>query len=329
MAAGMRQFQEHSAETALHESEERLRAIFDVAPIPMLLVDKDAVVWRANGAAARLAGAKLASMIGSRGGEALNCVHHYEAPDGCGTGVPCAGCALRRAAMQTIETNAGASEVLLSMDIAADLGTPKQAHLLVTTAPVGTAGDCMALVYLQDVTEQKAREEALHRATRYDALTGLANRQFFVEQVTDAVERSRREEHFRFVVAVLDLDDFRHINSRFGQSAGDLMLAEIGRRLIESSESRRQRGECEYATCGRLGGDEMAILLGGVSDATLETRLAADLLPDLSRPMRHDGADVRISARVGVASGSSQAADADGLIGRAEAAVYGLGRAPA
>src|SRR5205807_2036861 len=85
-----------------------------------------------------------------------------------------------------------------------------------------------------DVSEQRATEEALRRGALHDALTDLPNRAYFLERVSHALARRRRDPHYRFAVLLLDCDGFKAVNDRLGHAAGDRLLREIAGRLQAS-----------------------------------------------------------------------------------------------
>jgi diguanylate cyclase (GGDEF)-like protein len=138
----------------------------------------------------------------------------------------------------------------------------------VLVSPVASHGGTVRgrLVVLRDVTDRKAGERALltararleaaneelARLAATDQLTGLANRRHFMEELERALRQaSRRGE--RLSLLLLDLDDFKGINDRFGHPAGDELLARVG----EVLDLERRAGDLS----GRLGGEEFAVLL--------------------------------------------------------------------
>tara|TARA_R110001583_G_scaffold47095_2_gene147520 strand:+ start:5379 stop:6287 length:909 start_codon:yes stop_codon:yes gene_type:complete len=114
-------------------------------------------------------------------------------------------------------------------------------------------------VYITDITQKKASERALKRMSEQlqklattDDLTGIHNRRYFYEKAEAEFNRSRRK-HQTFSVMVLDLDNFKHINDKFGHAAGDAVLKAFA---INVQPHLRN-----YDTFARIGGEEFAILL--------------------------------------------------------------------
>lgn len=95
------------------------------------------------------------------------------------------------------------------------------------------------------------RIEPLLRAAHTDGLTELANRSLFVRRFDEEWSRSSRNGD-PLALVILDVDQFKEINDRYGHQAGDIVLSEIGSILRESTR------RCDVV--GRIGGDEFAIL---------------------------------------------------------------------
>lgn len=110
------------------------------------------------------------------------------------------------------------------------------------------------LLIVSDQSEQKAKEEAIQNARRFDALTGLGTRQVLVEEIEAKLESDAREP---FTIAVLDLDGFRAFNESSGQSRGDSVLLRAAQHLLRCVRKNE--------LLVRLGGDEFAVLFQGNS----------------------------------------------------------------
>jgi diguanylate cyclase (GGDEF)-like protein len=99
-----------------------------------------------------------------------------------------------------------------------------------------------------------------------DALTGLPNRRLFLEDLTRAVSLARRRKD-PLILVYADVDRFKSINDRFGHAAGDEVLRVVADHLAGSLRGGRDR-------CYRIGGDEFAALVPGVSVRSLDALLA-------------------------------------------------------
>jgi len=140
--------------------------------------------------------------------------------------------------------------------------------------------------------ERKDSEEKLTHLAYYDQLTGLSNRRLFGERLSLALARAKRQQT-RVTILFLDLDRFKGINDSFGYQAGDELLKEVGRRLMESIR--------EFETSARLGGDEFAIILQDLEHQQEAMVVTQRLLDILAAPFQIDGQEVGVTASVGIA----------------------------
>lgn len=188
------------------------------------------------------------------------------------------------------------------------------------TARLLEANSRLAAAALQAQAAASTCEEALKevaRASELDGLTELPNRAVLLDRLVTAIAHAKRD-GTRLGLLFLDLDNFKEINDTLGHAAGDEALritAECLRRSVR-----------EVDTVSRHGGDEFLILLSEINhvgDATLvadKVIAALDASPLPGRPA------LRLSASVGISVYPDHAEDPDGLIGRADAAMYAAKR---
>jgi diguanylate cyclase (GGDEF)-like protein/PAS domain S-box-containing protein len=146
---------------------------------------------------------------------------------------------------------------------------------------------------MTDVTRRKCVEEQLLHDAFHDVLTGLPNRALFIDRLSQAAERAKRQDKCQFAVLFLDLDRFKTINDSLGHHAGDRLLVEVGRRL----EGCLRSGD----TVARLGGDEFTVLLESVGDTSDAVRMAERIQTRLAAACQLGGPELFVSASVGVA----------------------------
>lgn len=146
-----------------------------------------------------------------------------------------------------------------------------------------------------------------------DPLTGLPNRQWLLERAWSALEEAEGE-GVRSALVLIDLDRFRSVNDTLGHLAGDRLLLQIAERL----KLALPRG----AEAARLGGDEFAVLLPTADSTTSAQRVARHLVAELSSPLDLDGLTLVLEASAGVAVFPDHALDAEGLLRRADVAMY-------
>ena len=164
-----------------------------------------------------------------------------------------------------------------------------------------------------DVTERKRMESELERLALFDPLTGLPNRILFVDRLRQVLDRPRRLA--TTAVYFVDLDRFKRINDSLGHAAGDDVLCEIARRL--RSVLRPED------TIARFGGDEFTIMCESVGGVLEAVGVADRLQRPLRQPLRAGGAELRLSASIGVALAEpGDGVDGERLIGDADAAMY-------
>lgn len=150
--------------------------------------------------------------------------------------------------------------------------------------------------------------DALH-----DPLTRLPNRTLFNDRADQRARERRRDGHDAAVMLV-DLDRFKEVNDTLGHRSGDLLLAEVARRL-----SARLRNS---DTVARLGGDEFGILLPIVDGIDGATRVVESLRKSIAAPFVIDGVSLTIGASVGVAMMDEHGHGAETLLQRADRAMY-------
>src|SRR3954471_14982260 len=153
------------------------------------------------------------------------------------------------------------------------------------------------------------RLRASHRQAVTDDLTGLGNRRHLLNALEHAISHSGRE----VALLLIDLDGFKELNDTLGHSAGDEVLRQIGPRLEEALRP----GD----TLARLGGDEFAVVLNPGDEASASAA-GLRLRAALERSFAVGGIRVHIDASIGIALYPDHAQNANGLLQRADVAMY-------
>ena len=169
------------------------------------------------------------------------------------------------------------------------------------------------VVLMRDVTfEQCQRDGLVHRAY-HDELTGLANRYLFRDRFLQARAHVRRHGG-SFILALIDIDEFKSINDRFGHHGGDQVLKCFGARLAASIRAEN--------TVARIGGDEFVLLLDEAAEGAPERGLVARLREMIGRPMILGGRTLRVSCSVGISRYPTDGEDLERLLRIADSTLY-------
>jgi diguanylate cyclase (GGDEF)-like protein len=163
-----------------------------------------------------------------------------------------------------------------------------------------------AMVDAIEVRERRITHVALH-----DALTGLPNRKYFVEQLDQALQRRRPDA--RVLVAYIDLDDFKMVNDTLGHAAGDRLLCDVSAQL---------QAEFPEGLIARLSGDEFAAMIRDLPARADLAALAVRLQSCFARSVVLDGRKAEASASIGIAVAPDDGADGTELLKNADLALY-------
>lgn len=153
----------------------------------------------------------------------------------------------------------------------------------------------------------------LNYLAHHDHLTGLPNRAYFQDRITNSISWSRRHQR-PLVLMLLDMNDFKAVNDNFGHQAGDLLLTEVALRL----RSVLRETDC----VARLGGDEFALILGDVcmsADAEIVAKKIQNVMvPDFLL----NGQKVNTSVSIGISQYPEDGLDFESLVMSADRSMY-------
>ena len=158
----------------------------------------------------------------------------------------------------------------------------------------------------------EAAENLAQRNANTDPATGLGNRRELMRSLDEALMSGEGG-----VFLVLDLDHFKRVNDLHGHLAGDRVL----RRVAEVSRKAAPANAC----CARTGGDEFAILLPGIENQAAEA-VATKVLEALAAPVFIDGAQVQVTASIGLARIGCKS-DEETALRESDVALYAAKRA--
>ncbi len=147
---------------------------------------------------------------------------------------------------------------------------------------------------------------------RYDSLTGLSNRGYFSELVEISVGQMRDDQ--KFALAVVDLDDFKHVNDTNGHMTGDRLLCAISARLASIGRDRM--------ILSRFGGDEFVIFMKDIRDAAHVDKIMTELFDAIRGTYLINGNKLFVSLSAGVVIGSKAEFKLEDLQIKADLALY-------
>lgn len=143
-----------------------------------------------------------------------------------------------------------------------------------------------------DLTEQKQQDSLIHHQAFHDDLTGLPNRRLAHDRIGVSISHVKRSRNL-LAVLFLDLDNFKKINDSLGHDRGDELLIQVANRLVAQVR--------EEDTVARLGGDEFLIMVAAINSEAVVTELCQRLLRSFTSPFTVEGADLFVTASIGVA----------------------------
>ena len=180
---------------------------------------------------------------------------------------------------------------------------------------VGSDGEVVRLVgTLTDVTEFKNAEERLLHDAVHDNLTGLPNRQLFLDRLESVMAFAKADPSIRATVVVIDLDRFKQVNDSVGIAVGDSILLTLARRLARLLKPQD--------TLARLAGDQFAMILLSEKDPTRLIAFAETIRRTLRSPIAFNDREIFLTASIGLALGDGQPNRTEEVLKDAELAMY-------
>ncbi len=165
---------------------------------------------------------------------------------------------------------------------------------------------------LRIVDDQVEAQQRLDRLARFDTLTGLPNRAEAIGRLESALEHPRVP-GVHLGVLFCDVDHFKEINDTWGHAAGDVVLSTLATRIRENI----RQGD----TVGRIGGDELVVLLPGIHSLDEAAHIAEMIRRRASEPIHHAGQTIQATMSIG-ATISVPGESAETVTARADMAMY-------
>ncbi len=207
------------------------------------------------------------------------------------------------------------------------------AYEVIKWAWVSVTNLCLAFIGVFMMKTIRDREEHLRQLVIKDSLTSLYNRRYFFYRLTSEIQRAKRYKR-NLSLLIIDVDDFKKYNDRYGHLAGDVALRVISEAIL--SGIRRSDGKPSYdvdIAC-RYGGEELAVILpetdfaqGAVAAERLRGNIETKCDVAAARKAIIDSDEAQrevpgLTVSIGVASYPAHATDTEGLINAADRAMY-------
>jgi len=180
---------------------------------------------------------------------------------------------------------------------------------------VGSDGEVIRLVgTLTDVTEFKTAEERLLHDAVHDNLTGLPNRELFLDRLDAVLGFAKTDVAIKPTVMVVDLDRFKQVNDSVGMAVGDSILLTLARRLGRVIKPQD--------TLARLAGDQFALILLSETGAEKVTAVAQTIRRTLRAPITFNDREIFVTGSIGITLGDNEPQRGEEVLKDAELAMY-------
>jgi Amt family ammonium transporter len=268
--------------------------LFDSAPEPTIIMQGDRIL-QANREFIQLFGFSLEECIGAD-------IHDLVIPEG-------------RQHEREMMLHTVAAEGRAEMETVRRTRSGEGLDVSVIVTQVCLGAEAMGtLVAYRDIRPQKQAEARLQHTALHDALTGLANRALFLDRLTLTLARLQRRPDRNFAVVFLDVDSFKQVNDSYGHAAGDALLLAVTERLRVCLRPQD--------TIARFGGDEFALLLDDVGAAEDIAGVVGRIQDAIQKPVDVGGAEVFVSASMGISLSADGHESAGEIMQRADQAMY-------
>jgi diguanylate cyclase (GGDEF)-like protein len=228
-------------------------AIYQYAPIGLVILDKNAAVVDANDYMFNLFQVDKDHFKGKQFGNLFNCSTVVDSDRICGEAEACTFCKIRAGLLQELNTHQPLQDLEL-MNAHKIGGHNKPLWLKLSASTVEVEGELVMVVSFTDITKEKQYEELLQHELTLDGATGTINKVSLIEILKELPGFA--ETNKVVSVGIVDMDDFKQINDTYGHLTGDRVLESFSR--IARECMRKQD------IIGRFGGEEFMFVFPGV-----------------------------------------------------------------
>jgi diguanylate cyclase (GGDEF)-like protein/PAS domain S-box-containing protein len=278
------------AERAVRESESRL-AKFMQASVEGIVFHRDGLIVDANPPICELTGYSLADLLGRRTLE-------FVAPD---------------EVAKVAAVIASGQETAYESALIDKRGQRIPVEFIVRT--MERDGERYRMTIVRDIRDRHAAQARIHHLAHHDPLTGLPNRNSFIERLESQMSAAADAAQ-GFALLFIDLDHFKRVNDSLGHLAGDTLLRTTATRIVGTLRATD--------VVSRFGGDEFMVLLAAqAGDARRQAaEVAHKLLHAVAAPVVAEGRPITVTPSIGIAVYPDDGTSADELVKHADSAMY-------
>jgi diguanylate cyclase (GGDEF)-like protein len=228
--------------------------MFKYSPLALIIVDEDKNMVRANDYLFKRFNLPIENVEGKKFGNTFHCSNVESTGETCGETKDCIECSFRNTVTAVIDNHTILEGLELSHHFTLN-GRKTIAWFNISSSPVILEDRKYVLLSFVDITDRVIKENELKALGLTDGLTGLCNRRYIQELINKACDNLKSNEIL--TIALLDIDNFKRVNDKFGHLKGDDIL-----RLISNTMSENIRFS-DYV--GRFGGDEFLLLFNNAN----------------------------------------------------------------
>ena len=277
----------------LDAERERSREMYERSPDGILTIDANHGVLYANPEAEALSGRSVSELLGTTCHDGF-----FDCEE------PCRDCPVSH-----VLATGEVAERPVAQEVGGHHRWLEQVFYPVLSPQGGVAS---VVECTRDTTMTRMAKTTIHRMAYYDALTDLPNRSLFLDRLSTAISRARRQDQIVSVIFV-DLDEFKEINDTLGHAVGDGLLKAVSTRLKELLR--------DEDTVARYGGDEFTVM-ARIASRDEAGEIASRIIASVDEGFRVGGHQLCVSASVGIATYPQDGECDVDLIRNADAAMY-------
>ena len=169
-----------------------------------------------------------------------------------------------------------------------------------------------AIGVIIDIDQQKREHSDLERQAKRDSLTGLYNKGAAQNFVNRDLRHEAADRQYAYLI--IDLDNFKFVNDRYGHLSGDTLLVDFAHRLLSLFRADD--------IVSRIGGDEFSVWMRGVKGSAIVKERARSVLEEARGLLEEQGIEEAVTCSIGIAMAPQDGADFYTLYKKADLALY-------